>query len=34
MTAYTLLPLGVFFGLGLLIQIGEAFWPLRRYSKP
>lgn len=34
MTADSLLPLGIFLGLGFLTQICEVFWPLRRYSKP
>lgn len=34
MTPDSLLPLGIFLGLGFLTQIGEVFWPLRRYSKP
>ena len=29
-----LLALGIVFGLGFLIHLGEALWPLRRYAEP
>jgi sterol desaturase/sphingolipid hydroxylase (fatty acid hydroxylase superfamily) len=32
--ADSLLPLGIFFGLGFLTHLGEAVWPLRKYAKP